>query len=132
MRIGNRGAIRSGSFIEATLRDLAAPGLGDQRRELGIRIKRFIYENGDIADVFAGGEAAPNDTMPTTTCRTDASVSSPSDGEVHQPVVTTRWSAIEAHLGSGQDVVTNQLVQLVALIKKDARDYRFAAATRAS
>jgi hypothetical protein len=62
VQIGNRAAIRSGSFIEATLRDLGVPALGDQRHELGLRIKRVLYENGDIGDVFAAGEAAPNDT----------------------------------------------------------------------
>jgi len=82
VRIGNRGAIRSGSFIEATVRDLGLRALGDQRRELGLRIKRFLYENGDIGDVFADGEAAPNDTTSRRGAAVTVDVARPEDERI--------------------------------------------------
>jgi hypothetical protein len=114
VRIGNRGAIRSGSFIEATLRDLGAPGLSDQRRELGFRIKRFLYENGDVGDVFAAGGAAPNDTTNGRGIPATVDVARPGDERI-----IPRGAAMELVVERGFVVAEHRAV--VAPVTGDVR-----------
>lgn len=82
LQVEHRRAIPAETFIEATVRYASAPARPDRQRELGIRVRRLIYGNGDIGDVFATGEAAPNDSTNRRGIPATLAVARPGDERV--------------------------------------------------